>query len=362
MSTRDITDSDDGGGAKKRTRLVRQYPIHPLEDATATAHAIQELNGGLPFDRVLLAKALGTTPASSGFTIRLNSSGKYGLTQGGYSDERIALTARGQAVAAPKQGGERQRALLEAALQPELFREFYRALDGKRMPEDEYARNLLQRDYGVQPGLSDECLNIIKRNGLFVGILGEVGGSLYVSMSGVHASEDELDDVSGSGAAISPARAHDAGQDQKDHRGRILLGSADGDEVPAFIRQTLDSFGIEYSAIVAGDGDDHPLGQDATQAMRACVAAVLVLARPAAEAADGRFEGRRKERMIFLLGAASALYEDRVVLLRERDVERLPQESTFTTIQFRQEDLSGLALRLLQELYRMGVVRVQVPT
>ena len=360
MSTRDVTVLDDGGSPKKRTRLVRQYPIHALENATAIAQAIQELNGGLPFDRVLLAKALGTTPASSGFTMRLNSSGKYGLTQGGYSDERITLTTRGEAVAAPKQSGERQRALLEAALQPELFREFYRALDGKRMPEDEYARNMLHRDYGVQPELADECLNIIKRNGLFVGILGEVGGSLYVSQSGVHAPEGELEDASGIAAGLSPSGSHAAGRDLGDERGRILLASANGDDVPAFIQQTLDSFGIEYRVILAGDGDDHPPGQEATQAMRACVAAVLVLARPAIETQDGRIEARRKERMIFLLGAASALYGERVVLLRERGVERLPQETTFATIQFRQEDLAELALRLLQELHRMGVVRVHV--
>ena len=75
--------------------MVRPYPVHTLEEASIIASAIQERNSGLPFDRVLLAKALGTTPTSSGFTMKLNSSAKYGLTRGGYNDDRIELTPRG---------------------------------------------------------------------------------------------------------------------------------------------------------------------------------------------------------------------------------------------------------------------------
>ena len=62
--------------------------------------------------------------------------------------------------------------------------------------------------------------------------------------------------------------------------------------------------------------------------------------------------------MIFLLGAASALYGDRTVLLREKGIDRLPQETSLRTVQFRRENLEDLALRLLQELHRMEVVHI----
>ena len=81
--------------AKKRTRIVRPYPNCTLEEAVTVAAAIQEANSGLPFDRVLLAEELGTTTRSSGFTIRLNAAARYGLTQGAYNDDSIALTPRG---------------------------------------------------------------------------------------------------------------------------------------------------------------------------------------------------------------------------------------------------------------------------
>ena len=358
---------DGNPGPKKRTRMVRPYPVHSLEEAAAIAESIQEVNGGRPLDRVLLAKALGTTPASSSFTMKLNSSSKYGLTHGGYSDERIELTARGESLAAPKRSDERRRALLEAALQPELFREFYRALDGRRMPEDEFARNMLQRDHGVRPGLVDECLGIIKTNGMFVGVLGEVGGSLYVSQAGAHAPpeppHDEAGLVPGEGAdahSLMPVDKYGASDGRQAQAGRILLGHAGASDVVKFLEDALDSFGIGHSSVETEEGDQHPLGQDASRAMRSCHAAVLVHARPESDPEGGRIEARRKERTIFMLGAASALYGDRIVLLREKGLERLPQETSLHTLQFRRENLEELALRLLQELHRMEVIQVRV--
>ena len=70
-------------------------------------------------------------------------------------------------------------------------------------------------------------------------------------------------------------------------------------------------------------------------------------------------EAGNKESTIFMLGAV-ALYGDRVVLLREKGLERLPQEATLRTLQFRRENLDELSLRLLQELHRMDVIQISV--
>ena len=136
--------------------MVRPYPIHTLEDALGVASTIQSVNAGLPFDRKLLARALGTTPASSGYTMKLNSSAKYGLTEGAYNDAEISLTQRGEAIVAPRDEHERRESLLQASMAPEVFGRFYQLLDGKRMPEDTYAQNMIQREFGIQPVLARE--------------------------------------------------------------------------------------------------------------------------------------------------------------------------------------------------------------
>ena len=348
--------------------MVRQYPVHPLEDALGVATAIQEVNRGDPFDRMLLAGALGTTPASSSYTTRLNASLKYGLTEGGYASKDISLTALGRSITAPTGGPERHRALVQAALRPELFKDFYRSLDGKRMPPDQYARNTLQRDGDVHPDLTSECLGIIKRNGLFVGILGDVGGAQYVSLSGAHAPADQAMpgvadapyetrgiETTGPGdlAATAPADPPAA----PGAATKLLIAHAGDPGVVEAIRRTFDSFGIGYSAIESADAVQHPPDRETSEALRSCDAAVLVLAMPEGLPEDARIHARNKESTIFMLGAV-ALYGDRVVLLREKGLDRLPQEATLRTLQFRSDNLDELSLRLLQELHRIDVIQV----
>lgn len=354
--------------SRKRTRMVRQYPVHPLEDALAVATAIQEVNRGEPFDRVLLAGALGTKPASSSYTTRLNASLKYGLTEGGYASKDISLTALGQSITAPTGGPERRQALVQAALRPELFHNFYRALDGKRMPPDQYARNTLQRDGDVHPDLTNECLGIIKQNGLFVGILGDVGGAQYVSLSGAHAPADQarpgVADVPYESHGVETADPGDLGAAAPaapiaapGSAARLLIAHAGDPGVVETIRRTFDSFGIGYAAIESADAVQHPPDRETSEALRSCDAAVLVLAMPEGLPGDGRIEALNKESTIFMLGAV-ALYGDRVVLLREKGLDRLPQEATLRTLQFRRDNLDELSLRLLQELHRMSVIQV----
>lgn len=345
--------------------MVRQYPVHTLEEALSVATAIQEINRGEPFDRLLLAGALGTTPASSSYTNRLNASLRYGLTEGGYASQKISLTALGRSITAPTGGPERREALVQAALKPELFLNFYRSLDGKRMPPDQYAKNTLQRESDVHPDLTNECLAIIKQNGLFVGILGEIGGAQYVSLSGAHAPAElpmpgvavtetleaagpSADPMGASGSSVTVARP-----------AKLLIAHAGDPGVVEAIRRTFDSFGIDYASIESADAVQHPPDRATSEALRLCDAAVLVLAIPEGLPGGSRIEAGNKESTIFMLGAV-ALYGDRVVLLREKGLERLPQEATLRTLQFRRENLDELSLRLLQELHRMDVIQIHV--
>ena len=194
--------------------------------------------------------------------MRLNASSKYGLTQGGYNDPRISLTARGQAIVAPKNGGELWTALVAAAMQPDVFGHFYRMLDGKRLQEDEYAENMLQRELGIDPELSGECLAIIKANGRYVGILKEVGDALYVDLAAVQAPAAEpegpptADETLQRPEGTGPLSATDAS------RAKIFIGGSGETETLQLVQRVLDDFDIAYATAEDGlDGEDTgPLG------------------------------------------------------------------------------------------------------
>ena len=164
----------------KRTRITRPYPTHSFEEALPIAETIQRVNGGQPVETELLAGAMGTSAKSSTFIQKLNASSKYGLTVGSYSDEAIHLTELGESVTAPGSAEERAESIIKAVTKPDIFREFYRIYAGKRMPEDIYASNTLARELGVPKELTEECLAIIRRNGLATGIVSDRRGVLVV--------------------------------------------------------------------------------------------------------------------------------------------------------------------------------------
>jgi hypothetical protein len=345
--------------------VVRPYPVHTLEEAVAIASTIQERNSGLPFDRVLLAKAMGTTPASSAFTIKLNSSAKYGLTQGGYNDDKIVLTPQGGSVVAPQRSGERRQALLQAAMQPELFRRFYEMLDGKKVPEDDFAQNKLG-ELEVQASLAAECLRIIKANGLYAGVLGEVAGSLYVSLSGAHLPSEVADDVArptpAPGLAASPVEiAGPPGGERADpgHGGMIFIGHAGAPDVVDFIKTVLDEFDIPYAVVESSYDDRRPVNAEASKVMRECNAAILVFARPSLALVSGGREISGADTMLYQMGAASVLYGERIIRLVENEVEPRTEDAGFQTLQFDRDRLGELALAILAALHHMAVIEVR---
>jgi hypothetical protein len=342
--------------------MVRPYPTHTLEDALTVATAIQESNAGLPCDRGLLAKALGTTHASSGFIMKLNSSAKYGLTHGGYNDERISLTPRGQTIVAPKDVDELIKARIEAAMEPDVFGRFYQMLDGKRLPEDTYAQNMLVRDLAIHPDIASECLGIIKANGLHVGIISEVEGGLFVNLRGAQGARATPASAEREAAAHSQARSEEraapSAEPSPAQVGRIFIGYSGNPETVQLVRSVLDDFGIPYGTAQAVAGGPRPVPAQVSEEMRGCAAGILVFgdASPGA-ASDGLAS---IEQMLYLIGAASALYGDKLVVLRQAGLELECRLESVPTVVFDGRNPEAAGLAVLRALHRAGVLKLGV--
>ena len=347
-----------GDEPRKRTRKVRSYPVHTLEDSLAVAEAIQKSNAGLPFDRALLARALNTTPASSSFTMRLNSSAKYGLTQGRYNDHSIAITTRGEAAVAPKDVDERRRALREAALEPDVFRRFYELLDGKAMPRAEYAQNLLQRELDIQPDLSAECLQIAEANGLFVEILRrDASDGLLVTLS----TDDNVPTEAVDSAQAVPAYKPTQEPDEDGHGpagGRVFVGSSGDSDAARYVTSVLDEFGVPYSAGAVKPEEGPGLGEEVSHEMRRCSAAVLVVDGHDGDTQDSIGQGISPA-VMYQLGAASVLYGRRVLLVHGEGDRLTPEIDTgLVSIAYQPTFPERAGMALLGALKGLGVIDV----
>ncbi len=349
-------------GKQKRTRKVRSYPVHPLRDALAVAQAIQEANSGLPFDRIVLAGELNTTPSSSSFTMRLNSSVRYGLTLGGYNDARITLTEGGRAIVAPKSEEERRLSLVECVLRPQVFRDFYESLEGRRLPERAYAKNILERDHNIDPDLVEECLDVIVENGKYVGLLREVGGSLWVGVKGMRGEfsgspvAEERSFSSDANSADSP-NGHELPTSEPAKESavaRVFVGHFGCDELAGQVQALLSDFGIENVAIDVGRRSGSLLSGEVSKALAKCTAAVLVAGSLTEDI--GGLEGQAA--IGFMAGAAAALFGPRLLVVVCGGRKALDLSVPSVALRPGGEGNASWSLNLLKALNEAGVIRV----
>ena len=352
--TQRATGRNGAGRRPKRLLIRRPYPTHGLQETLAAAEAIRAANRGQPMAPDRLAEAMGTTRGSSAFRMKLTSSVKYGLTEGGVNDDVISLTPLGEAAVSPRSEEERRGALLDAACNPDVFSGFYESLDGQPLPRDDYSRNVLEREWGIDPSISAECIELIRVNGQFAGILAaDSSGVLSVDLSGAAEAAAEPQT-----AAEAPAPDGREGERPTEPErevepsppGRVYLGYRVETEVVEFVKDLLQEFGIPYSSVDEEPDSAQPVSPRVSETMRACNSAILVLtASP---------PGQGPDRMMFHVGAASALYSKKVVVLSESDTRAYSPFAGLETIDYTRDRPEDVGLALLLSLRDAGIIRV----
>lgn len=189
----EVPQDDTQQRPKKRKRapaVERPFPRKTLEDALRVPTAVRTHNGGKPYAPSEVAKALGLG-MSGNFYYVTAASRDYGLTEGTRDAATISLTDLGRSAVYPKSDEELSQALLDAFFSVELFRRVVDHYGGSELPEDEFVRNTLETDYGLDPRVHDDFLDVFQKNCRYVGIGAEFTGTvdrLDVATSGVSSS------------------------------------------------------------------------------------------------------------------------------------------------------------------------------
>ena len=194
-----------------------------------------------------------------------------------------------------------------------------------------------------------------------------MGGSLYASLSGDYAAEEQPGDfaaqpeLSAAAAAQSLESNGDEGPsgDGVQESVAIFIGHAGSPDVVDFLKTVLDEFDIPYRVAESDFDGQRPVTTDVSKEMRRCGAAILVFARPSWARVSGGREVSSTQVMLYQLGAASVLYGDRVVSLTEEGLEESAHGAGYGTLQFERDRLADIALPLLAELRQIGVIDVR---
>ena len=362
-SMANIIELRGGSNNRKRVRNVRPYPLNGLEEVRSLVQAMYEANSGLPINRIMLAEILGIAPSSSVYTTLLNSCSKFGLTSGNYRSKRIELTGFGSEFVKntmDKSNSNYRVWLGEAANKPEIFKQFYSYYENKKIPPDNIAEEYLQSELQINSDLSAECLNLIKKNGVYAGFVKDIKGSLYIEP--VEYEVDPITTSEGSSedfhfAAPEPASVFTTINPEYSP-GKLLLGYFGAEKVADYLKEMFDELGIVYEdkeleypdpAVNPSGIFDHELGQEFD------LFVMLV-----GESSYTRVSGGRETSMYdmtFLNHAlANGVFQSRIISILDNQI-KFPNASG-RIIDYDVNNLESIILPVLGELKDIGFLSI----
>jgi hypothetical protein len=356
----------------------RNYPPLPLAEALKVASAIEDQASGMKVSRLTLAELLDTTPTSSQFRDLVASSRMFGLTNGGINAAEFSLTPLGERASGADEVA-RVAALKAAIMTVPPYKIFFDAFVGKKVPGSTALNEFLVREAQVPSERVEECASHIVADARMAGLTREVGGSRWIDLEGVPgviAGDGEAetnDDGDGDGEGHSEPPQEPPGRGVSEGR----RGTPSGEPKKVFIahgknrtpleqlKQALDQFKVKYAVAVDEPNKGRPISKKVAELMQdECSSGIFIFTadeRFLAETSDGGTEEvwRPSENLVFELGAASILYENRIVIFKEKGVSFPSDFSDLGYIEFEKDQLVAELGKLFSELVALEILEVR---
>ena len=328
--------------AQKQVRIPQgRCPLFSLEDALRIPQAIRHELAGQADVPMMVAKACNMSPTSSQWRLLSSAAVAYGLTTGAYNAKEIGLTPLGSRAVSPIKEGDDTVAIKQAALVPTLFNELAQKYDQNKLPREDIALNLLL-SMGIPKDRITSAWKIFRENAQYAGFLQIISGNefLYTNMPSPTGADSTGIEAQETPASISEDTDLDIPTDVMDKL-HITPPDATASAIPErkvlptipsiFIAhgknsqtivgqlKELISYG-QMKPIVSVERETPaiPVPMKVFDDMRACDAAIIHLDMDVLTLADGTTRTQINENVLIEIGAAMALYQDRVILLCQK--------------------------------------------
>ena len=357
----------------------RPHPPVPLEIALQIPREVRNSNASRPMQRLLLAEAMNYSPNSSAFRDRIGASVRYGLTQGNYKAEFIALTPLGESITRPRNDHELYTSMREAVRTVQIYNQLLEYFANSRLPTLDFLKNILEREpFSVAPAWSDDVAGAFITDARMVGFLRDIGGSPHVVLDSsttvperpldheVRASEtsDQGEGAGDSVASASTETAEHPVEPPGDPRERpvpmqLFIAHGKNRKPLEQLKRILDDWKVPYLVAVDEPNAGRPISEKVADTMRECSAGIFIFtADDRFNDDEGRTVSRPSENVIYELGAASLLYGRKIVILKEQGVSFPSNFSDLGSIEFEKDALEAKGMDLLREMIALDAVRL----
>lgn len=268
----------------KRRRLSRPYPQFPLKEIERIPKIIHSVRNGNEMDSTELATAMSKTAKSSEYRMMINAAKLYGLISGTYNT-KISLLPLAEKIISPRNENEREIGLVEAALNPQTFRSLRDVIDNNELPKDSYLKNILEREIDIHHDLTEECLRIFKENLNYANII-------------ENKNPVEIEEI-----------IKEPGKRPKHEEKQTLIYTKHEKAQELQIQKLFRSLGLNYIQIEEADIKNQELSEEIKNKMRLCNSAII--------------EKNEDEISQQIIGAASILYDEKVIILGKTSIEEV---------------------------------------
>lgn len=349
------------------------FPRHSLKKSIELANAIWTQNGGNPFTMLDLAPAIGMSPASSAFVTILASSLRYGLTEGSPRTKIISLTAQGRSIVAPNADTDVNAALRRALNTPEIFKQVFDRFDNKPLPRQEVLRNTLLNPresggFGVPREDVEEFLRVFNQNITDYGLIQDIKGNPYLRLDKLSTTLVVVDNDTELTPAIKQPESTTNIQEpvsmptaEKQVPKQIFVAHGKNKKPLEQLAKILTKYNIPHVIATDEPHKGRPIGTKVADEMKRCTAGIFIFTGDEeTKNSDGETVMRPSDNVVYELGAGSVLYGNKIIILREEDVEFASDFTEFGRISFEKNKLDAHGLEIFSELAGLEIIKFSV--
>jgi len=347
---------------EKKRAPPRPFPKHTIAEALAVAEAIQNKNAGKPWKPIFVAEALNISPTSTNFRDLTSSAFKYGLTQGTWNAQYISLSQLGNSITKPIDPIKRVADLQKAVQNVEIFKSIYEHYRDSKFPseEDAYFKNMLEVEFHVPREFVDECARMLMDNGKFSGIIRDVKGTPFVVFAEtpveipVEAPTEAIGEP-----RLPPPEAMPPPKPAAPIVNQIFIGHGKNKTPLEQLKKILTEFKVPFTVAVDEPHKGRPISKKVADLMKNCMSAIFIFtADEEYTDAEGNKTYRPSDNVVYELGAASVLYENKIVIFKEDGVTFASDFSDLGYIPFEKDRIEAKAMDLLKELVGLGFLKI----
>lgn len=369
--TSGLLDSNDNKGKGRGRRAPSiLFPRNTLSEALKVSETIWRDNAGDPYDPILLStKSLRISTRSSAFESLLRSSSLYGLTEGNSRAKNIVLTTLGLSIVAPIDEASHDSGLRSALLKPEVFQKFYLKYDRKSIPKEEIMKSVIQREFGILPTDVDACYEVIMKNIDDFNLKIQSGGGHTLYLDQLKAESPKarglpLEEKKGEITTELPEEsATDKPTESKVATRvvpkQIFVAHGKNRKPLEQLERILNKLKVPYKVAEEEAHAGRPVGRKVADLMRQCTSGIFIFTADEVTQSQGNDVFRPSDNVVYELGAASVLYEDKIVILKEHNVSFASDFGDLGYISFETDRLDSKAADLMLELVSLGFLEVR---